>query len=85
MSLYRYISEKSDDFQKFTDNFDLTLDSLAESNSHLILVLGEFNIKSKNWYMNDKTTTEGAKIIFVTSQYGLQQITNEPTHLLENS
>ena len=35
--------------------------------------------------MNDKTTTEGAKIIFVTSQYGLQQITNEPTHLLENS
>ena len=35
--------------------------------------------------MNDKTTTEGAKIIFVTSQYGLQQITNEPTHILENS
>ena len=31
------------------------------------------------------TTTEGAKIEFVNSQYGLHQIINEPTHVLENS
>ena len=38
----------SDGFEKTTDNFELTLDTLAESNSHLIAVLGDFNIKSKN-------------------------------------
>ena len=48
-------------------------------------MLGDLNIKSKNWYINDKTTTKGAKIEFVTSQYRLHQIINEPTHLLENS
>ena len=74
VSLYRSLSQTSDDFEKFTDNFELTLDNLAESNSDLIVVLGDINIKLKNWHINDKTTTEVAKIEFVTSQYGLHQI-----------
>ena len=44
---------------------------IISTNSHLIVVLGEFNKRSKNWYINDKTTTDGAKIEFVISQYGL--------------
>ena len=47
--------------KNFTYNFELTLDNLAESNSHLIVVLGDFNTKSKNWHINDKATTERAK------------------------
>ena len=55
---YRYPSQTSDGFEKkFTDNLKLTLDTLAESNSHLIVVLEDFNIKSKNGHINDKTTT----------------------------
>ena len=80
LSLCRSPSQISDGFEKFTDNFELTLDNLAGSNTDLILVLGDLNIKSKNWYINDKTTTEGVKIEFVTSQYGLHQIINEPIY-----
>ena len=47
-SLYRSLSQTNDGFDKFTDNFELTLDTLAESNSHLIVVLEDFNIKPKN-------------------------------------
>ena len=39
VSLYRSPSQTSDDFEKFTDNFELTLDTLAESNSDLVVVL----------------------------------------------
>ena len=85
VSLYQSPSQTSDGFEKFADNFELTLGILAECNYHLIAVLGDFKIKSKNWYINDKTATEGSKIEFVTSQYGLHQIINEPTHVLENS
>ena len=48
------------------------------------MVTGDFNIKSKNWYTNDKTTEGGSKIELVTSQYRHHQIINEPTHVLEN-
>ena len=85
VSFYRYPSQTSDEIKKLTDNFELTLDTLAESNSDLVLVLGDFNIKSKNWYINDKTTTEGAKMEFVNSKFGLYQIINEPTYVFENS
>ena len=85
VSPYGSPSQASDDFEKFTDNFELTLDNLAESNSDLIVKLGNLNIKSKNWYIDDKTTTEGAKIEFITSKYWLHQIINEPTYVLENS
>ena len=69
ISFYGSPGQTSDGFEKFTDNLGLTLDILAESNSQLIAVLKDFDIKSKNWYINDKTTTKVAKIEFVTSQY----------------
>ena len=59
----------SNGFEEFTDNFELTLDTLVECNSHLIVVPGDINIKSKNLYINYKTTAKGAKIEFVFSQY----------------
>ena len=37
--------------------------------------------KSSNWYTSDTTIFEGCKIEAITSQFGLQQIINEPTHI----
>ena len=73
VSLYQSPSQTSDNFEKFADNFEITIDTL-ESNSDLVVVLGNSNIKSKNRYINDKPTTEGAKIEFVTSQFGVLQM-----------
>ena len=36
VSLYRRLCQASDELEKFTDNFELTLDTLTESNLHLI-------------------------------------------------
>ena len=85
VSLYQSPSQTSGNFEKFMDNFEVTLDTLAESNSDLVVVLGDLNIKSKNWCINDKTTTKGTKMEFVTSKFGLHQIINEPTYVFENS
>ena len=49
------------------------------------IILGDFNIKSSNWYKHDKKTYEGSKIDAVTSQFGLQLLIKEPTHILGNS
>ena len=48
-------------------------------------VIGDFNSKSCNWYSHDKTNFEGSTIESITSQFGLHQLINKPTYLLQNS
>ena len=85
LCLYRSPSRTQDIFETFADNFELTLDSIINKNSFLIVALGDFNAKTTNWYKNDINSYEGLKIDTITSQFGLQQLINEPTHLTANS
>ena len=39
----------------------------------------------QGWYQNDIATFEGCKIDIATSQFGLSQIMEEPTHIFSNS
>ena len=59
--------------------------ALGIINPLLTVVLGDFNTKSPNWYKHDQTTYKGSKIDAVTSQFCLQQLIKEPTHILGNS
>ena len=46
VSLYRSPSQTSEDFEKFTDHLELTLDTLAESNSHLVVGIRRFRYET---------------------------------------
>ena len=85
ISLYRSPSQPTDIFDQFADNLELTLDEVANHNPFLIVVLGDFNVKSENWYKHDKRSREGAKIDSLTTQFGLQKIIKEPNHILVES
>ena len=83
--LYRSPSQFQYEFETFSNNFEMNLEVLSQKNPFLLTVLGDFNAKSKNWYNQDKTSFEGSTIENITSQFGLHQLINEPTHLLQNS
>ena len=85
ISLYRSPNQTQDEFETFTNNLDLILDRIFETNPFLVIALGDFNAKLCLWYKNDKTTTEGSKIANLTFQYGPKQIINQPIHILNNS
>ena len=74
-----------DEFEKFIDNLELNLETLCQNNPFLIVLIGDLNAKSKNWYSHDKTSHEGNEIENVTAQFGLQQIIKEPTHISNTS
>ena len=63
----------------------MTLETLAQKGSFLTPIIGDFNAKSRNCYNHDKTSSEGSTTESITSQFGLYQLINEPTHLLQNS
>ena len=81
ISLYRSSSQIQGKFEKFIDNFQLNLETLCQNNPFIIVLIGNLNTKSKNWYSHDKTSHEGN----VTTQSGLQQIIKEPTHISNTS
>ena len=85
VSLYRSLSQSPDVFEKFADNFELNLDKIANKNSYLIVILGDFNAKSSNWFKHDTATYEGSKVDGIMSQFGLKQLIQETTHILTDS
>ena len=85
ISLYRSPSQTSDNFDSFLDNIKLNLDAMTDNNPFLAVAIGDFNVRSSSWCINNKSNHEGTKIDFLATEYDLKQVINEPTHLLENS
>ena len=63
----------------------MTLELVSKKNPYLLVVLGDFNAKLKQWYDKDSSTSEGISVQNITSQFGVHQVINEPTHILEKS
>ena len=85
IALYRSPSQSQDQFESFKENLELNLESAVQNNPFLVVLLGDFNAKSSNWCKNDITTTESKATENISSQVGLHQMINGPTHILESS
>ena len=59
----------------------LTTEALIQKNPFLIVIIGDFNAKFNKWCSTDKTTPEVSKL---TTQYELDQILKETTHISDN-
>ena len=66
ISLYRSPSQTQDKFEKFINNLELNLETLCQNNPFLIVLIGDLNAKSKNWYSHDKISHQGNEIENVT-------------------
>ena len=82
--LYRSPSQNMEEFETFAKNLGLNLEFVLTKNLYLTVVIGDFNVKSHNWYKDDKTIASGTKLEIMASHYGPTQIINEPTHTLED-
>lgn len=69
----------------FSDNFELTLNSLSQKNQFLLVALHYFTAKLYQAYSNDSSFSERNSIERIASQPGFNKIINEPTHIIENS
>ena len=58
---------------------------MKQLKSSFLVILGDFNGRSKSWCLDDITTYEGSKIHSLTTIHGLHQLISQPTHLLLTS
>ena len=45
-------------------------------------MVGDFNAKSNDWYLNDLTSFKSSQIEFIASQFAMSPVIKEPTHVL---
>ena len=66
-------------------NFENILNFVKGLKPSFTIILGDFNARSKSWWPDDITSTEGTDIDSLTTMHGLHQLISDPTHLLPNS
>ena len=82
---YRSPNQNNDEFNEFLTNFERLLNHVKQLKSSFLVILGDFNARSKSWYSDDVTTYEGSNIDSLTKTHGLHQLISQPTHLLPTS
>ena len=78
-------SQTASEFDNFLENFETLLYQIQQFRSSFVVILGDFNTRSKSWYNEDITSNEGSQIDSLTNTYGLEQLISDPTHILPNS
>ena len=79
IELYWSPSQKQDELQEFKSNIEMNLDALLTNNPFLTVMIGDYNAKSSNLYLNDVTSFEGSKLIFLPlNLLCLKLSTNQP-------
>ena len=66
-------------------NLEKLLIDITGTDPHFVILLGDFNAKSKSWSVNDTTTEEGTILENVTSLYGMKQLMSAPTYISQHS
>ena len=78
-------SQNSESFYSFLENLELIIQNLKNKRPHCIILTGDFNCRSDSWWVEDEVTTEGTKLSELCDSYCLNQLVEEPIHILGNS
>ena len=79
MVTYRSPNQNNNESNEFLTNFERLLNHVTQLRSSFLVTLGDFNARSKSWYLDDITTYSR------TTTYSLHQLISRPTHLLPTS
>ena len=66
-------------------NFELMLSKMSVENPFFLILTGNFNCHSTNWWEDDIENDESKLFKPFTSDLGLHRLINEPTHSIGNS
>ena len=79
ITLYRSPSQTSDEFDYFISNLETLFVNITSFDPHFVILLGDFNVKSKSWSVNDTITEEGTILENLVSLYGMKELISATT------
>ena len=79
--IYRSPSQNNSEFDSFLRSVERLLSDIKKIRPFLSVIMGDFNARMSCWWSEDINTSEGLKLLSLTSANGVSQLINEPTHL----
>ena len=83
--IYRSPNQSPEEFDNFKTNFELMLSKIHAESPFCVIVTGDFNCRSTQWWEDDIENNEGGLFETLASDNGLHQLISEPTHLMVDS
>ena len=84
-TIYRSPSPSTTELVDFMENFELMLSKMAAENPYCVIITGDFNARSPQWWENDLENDAGKSLEPFIADLGLQQLISEPTHFMGDS
>ena len=81
MVTYRHPNQTSDEFDLFLDRLQLTVDRIKNCKPHCMVITGDFNCRSKQWWPGDVELPEGSSLDEFIESNNLLQLIDEPTNI----
>ena len=79
--LYRHPHQTSDEFDLFLDRLQLTVDRIKSLKPHCIVITGDFNCRTKQWWPGDIELPEASALDEFIESNNLSQLIDEPTNI----
>ena len=83
INLYHFPSQNQGEFEHFLLSLENVLGNIRNQDPAFTILLGEFNARSKSWWVHDIRNNEGTQMESISSLYGFFQLIPEPTHVLQ--
>ena len=80
-TLYRSPSQDSEQFESFIHNLQLFFTNLRNENPHCIILIGDFNCWSSQWWADDEDTPQGTALDELMQINNVYQLIDEPTNV----
>ena len=78
ITLYRSPSQNQSEFEYFLLSLKNLLCNIRSKDPAFTILLGDFNARSKSWWVHYITNNEGTQIESISSLYGFSQLISEP-------
>ena len=81
ITVYRSPSQNSEQFEVFMDKLQMTLTRLRQEKPTALIITGDFNCRSSQWWEGDNEYPEGTALDEFIETNNLYQLINEPTNI----
>ena len=83
--MYRSPSQNQQEFDNFMINFEQLLSKISAEEPYAVIITGDFDCHSPQWWEGDNKNDEEKQFEPLTSDLGLHQLVSGPTHMIGQS